>query len=164
MTIVLTGGTGYIGSALIKELVGAGHSVTALVRNEAGAAKATGLGARAAVGDLFDTGWLAEQFAAADAVAHLAATGDATTQDLDRGVVAAATRALAGTTKPYVHTSGIWIWGDNPAITEESPLSPPALTAWRLPVEQSVLASGLTATIVAPGIVYGYGSGIPAGV
>ncbi|MEU8228055.1 NAD-dependent epimerase/dehydratase family protein [Actinoplanes sp. NPDC048967] len=81
MTIVVTGGTGYLGSALIAELVGAGHSVTALVRNEAGAGKATALGARAAVGDLFDTGWLTEQFAAADAVAHLAATGDATTRD-----------------------------------------------------------------------------------
>jgi nucleoside-diphosphate-sugar epimerase len=164
MTIVVTGGTGYLGSALIAELVGAGHSVTALVRNEAGAAKATALGARAAVGDLFDTGWLTEQFAAADAVAHLAATGDATTQDLDRGVVAAATAALGGTTKPYVHTSGIWIWGDTAAITEQAPLNPPALTAWRLPVEQSVLESGLTATILAPAIVYGHGSGIPAGV
>jgi nucleoside-diphosphate-sugar epimerase len=164
MTIVVTGGTGYLGSALIAELVGAGHSVTALVRNETGAAKAAALGARAAVGDLFDIGWLTEQFAAADAVAHLAATGDATTRDLDRGVVAAATSALGGTTKPYLHTSGIWIWGDNPDITEQAPLNPPALTAWRPPVEQSVLESGLTATIVAPAIVYGHGSGIPAGV
>lgn len=70
MTIVVTGGTGYIGSALVKELVGAGHSVTALVRNEAGAAKVSALGARAATGDLFDTGWLTGQFAAADAVAR----------------------------------------------------------------------------------------------
>jgi hypothetical protein len=71
-----------------------------------GGAASGALGARAEVGDLFDTGWLTGQFAAADAVAHLAATGDATTQQLDRGVV---TAALAGTTKPYVHTSGIWI-------------------------------------------------------
>jgi nucleoside-diphosphate-sugar epimerase len=164
MKIVLTGGTGYIGSALIPQLVSAGHSVTALVRSEASAAKAKELGAQPAVGDLFDTGWLAAQFAPADAVAHLAATGDATTQDLDRGVVAAAKSALGGTTKPYVHTSGIWIWGTNPAVAEDAPFSPPELTAWRLPVERSVLESGLTATIVAPGIVYGYGGGIPAGV
>jgi nucleoside-diphosphate-sugar epimerase len=164
MTIVLTGGTGYIGSALIKELAGAGHSVTALVRNEASAAKATELGADAAIGDLFDAGWLTEQFGAADAVAHLAATGDAKTQELDAGVVTAAVSALGGTTKPYVHTSGIWIWGDNAAITEDEPQAPPALTAWRGATEQSVLTSGLTATIVAPGIVYGQGSGIPAGV
>ncbi len=164
MTIVLTGGTGYLGSALIAELVGAGHSVTALVRNEAGAAKATGLGAQAVVGDLFDTGWLTEQFAAGDAVAHLAATGDATTQQLDRAVAAAAAAALGGTTKPYVHTSGIWIWGDNPDIREESPQAPPALTAWRGPIERSVLAARLTATILAPGIVYGRGGGIPGAV
>jgi nucleoside-diphosphate-sugar epimerase len=164
MTIVVTGGTGYIGSALVKELVGAGHSVTALVRNEAGAAKVGALGARAEVGDLFDTGWLTGQFAAADAVAHLAATGDTTTQQLDRGVVTAATAALAGTAKPYVHTSGIWIWGTGADITEESPQSPPALTAWRGAVEQSVLAAGLTATVLAPAIVHGYGAGIPGGV
>src|SRR5690349_5936807 len=164
MTIVLTGGTGYLGSALITELVGAGHGVTALVRNEAGAAKATGLGARAVVGDLFDTGWLAAQFAGADAVAHLAATGDATTRDLDVGVVAAATSALGGTTRPYVHTGGIWTWGDNADITEESTPAPPALTAWRGPVERSVLGSGLAATVLAPAVVYGHGGGIPGGV
>jgi nucleoside-diphosphate-sugar epimerase len=160
MQSVLTGGTGYIGVALIKELVGAGHQVTALVRNEAGAAKVTALGAQATVGDLFDSAWVAEQFAVGEAVAHLAATGDATTQELDRGVVAAAIKAG----KPYVHTSGIWIWGSNDTITEESPFAPPQLTAWRSAVEKLVLEADLTATIIAPGIVYGYGGGIPGGV
>src|SRR5690349_3431034 len=109
MTIVLTGGTGYLGAALLSELLGAGHRVTALVRSEAAAAKVKESGAQPVVGDLFDSAWLSAQFAAADAVAHLAATGDATTQQLDRGVVAAAVAALGGTGKPYVHTSGIWI-------------------------------------------------------
>jgi nucleoside-diphosphate-sugar epimerase len=159
MRIALTGGSGYIGSALIAELVGAGHKVTALVRPGSAADRVAGLGARPVVGDLFEPGWVAEQFAGADAVAHLAATGDATTARLDRGVVAAAKEAG----RPYVHTSGIWLWGDNAAITEESPVQPPELTAWRIPVEETVLTSGLVVTIVAPGIVFGHGGGSVAG-
>ncbi|WP_433217925.1 NAD-dependent epimerase/dehydratase family protein [Dactylosporangium sp. CS-047395] len=164
MRIVLTGGTGYIGSAVVRELVAGGHAVTALVRSDEAAEKAREIGADAAVGDLFDAGWAAERFAEGDAVAHLAATGGPDTVEFDKGIVAAAVRALGGTGKPYVHTSGIWLWGDNADITEESPIAPPALTAWRVPVEQSVLDADLVATIVAPGIVYGHGGGIPAGV
>ncbi|AGL17938.1 NAD-dependent epimerase/dehydratase [Actinoplanes sp. N902-109] len=156
----MTGGSGYIGSALVAELVAHGHTVTALVRNAVAAEKVSRLGAVAAVGDLFDPGWTAARFTEADAVAHLAATGNASTQQLDRGVVEAAQRAG----KPYVHTSGIWLWGASPAITEESPIQPPALTQWRVPVDESALTSGLVVTVLAPAVVYGHGTGIPAGV
>ncbi|WP_432827807.1 NAD-dependent epimerase/dehydratase family protein [Dactylosporangium sp. CA-092794] len=164
MRIVLTGGTGYIGSAVLRQLVGAGHAVSALVRGDEAAAKVGKAGAEPVVGDLFDTGWVAERFAAADGVVHLAATGGPDNPRFDAGIVAAAGQGLGGTAKPYVHTSGIWLWGDNPAITEEAPPAPPALTTWRLDVERQVLDGGLAATIVAPGIVYGHGGGIPAGV
>ncbi|UWZ40522.1 NAD(P)H-binding protein [Dactylosporangium roseum] len=160
----MTGGTGYIGSALLDQLVAAGHTVTALVRGDDAAGKVRKAGAEAAVGDLFDTGWVAERFASADGVVHTAATGDARNAEFDRSVVRAAAQALAGTGKPYVHTSGIWIYGDNAGITEDSPFVPPALTAWRGAVERSVLDADLTATIVAPGVVYGHGGGIPGGV
>jgi nucleoside-diphosphate-sugar epimerase len=164
MRIVLTGGTGYIGTSLRRRLVAAGHTVTALVRNDRAAAKITGPGQEPVVGDLFDTAWTADQFAAADGVIHTAATGDATTQQLDRSVAAAAAQALSGTGKPYLHTSGIWIYGSDPDITEETPFAPPALTAWRAAVEQIVLEADLLTTIVTPGIVYGYGAGIPGAV
>jgi nucleoside-diphosphate-sugar epimerase len=164
MKIALTGGTGYIGSVVLEQLVAAGHAVTALVRSEEAAAKVRKSGAEAAAGDLYDTAWTADRFAAADGVIHTAAPGDGTNERLDRAVVAAAERALGGTGKPFVHTSGVWIYGDTAAAVEESPLAPPALTAWRPGVEQSVLDADLVATIVAPGIVYGHGGGIPAGV
>ncbi|HTJ34461.1 MAG TPA: NAD-dependent epimerase/dehydratase family protein [Dactylosporangium sp.] len=164
MKIVLTGGTGYIGSALLGQLVAAGHTVTALVRNDEAAAKARKAGAEAAVGDLFDPSWTAERFAAADGVVHTAATGDARNPEFDRSVVRAAVQALAGTGKPYVHTSGIWVYGDNADITEDSPFAPPGITAWRAEVERAVLDADLVATIVTPGVVYGHGGGIPAGV
>jgi nucleoside-diphosphate-sugar epimerase len=157
----VTGGTGYIGSALVGQLLYGGHEVTALVREESAGKVARG--ATPAAGDLSDTEWVTRQFAAAAAVAHLAARGDGTDEAFDRGIVAAAIAALAGTGKPYVHTGGIWVWGSNPAITEQSPVQPPALTAWRLGPERLVRESELASTIIAPGIVYGAGIGIPAG-
>ena len=162
MKIAVTGGTGYLGSALLTRLIADGHSVTALVRSEAAADTIVGRGPEPVIGDLFDQAWAAEQFAAADAVVHTAATGDADTERLDRSVAAAAVQALSGTAKPYVHTGGVWIYGAGVDITEESPLRPPALTAWRGPVEEIVLTADLTATVVVPGVVYGYGAGIPA--
>jgi nucleoside-diphosphate-sugar epimerase len=54
------------------------------------------------------------------------------------------------------------VYGANPSIIEQSPFDPPALVAWRLPVERSLLDSGVAATVVAPGIVHGLGRGIPA--
>ncbi|MFI5909122.1 NAD-dependent epimerase/dehydratase family protein [Dactylosporangium sp. NPDC051541] len=164
MRIVLTGGTGYIGSAVVRELVAGGHAVTALVRSDEAAAKARKHGAEPVVGDLFDGDWTAARFAEGDAAAHLAATGGPDTADFDKTIVGAAVRAFGGTPKQFVHTSGIWLWGDNADITEESPLQPPVLTQWRVPVEQTLLDAPITSTIIAPGIVYGHGGGIPAGV
>ncbi|MGI5243992.1 NAD-dependent epimerase/dehydratase family protein [Dactylosporangium sp. CA-139066] len=164
MRIVMTGGTGYLGSVALRRFVAGGHAVTALVRGAEAAERVRKAGAEAATGDLFDTAWTAQRFAEADAVVHLAATGDADNPRFDRAVVDAAVQALAGTGKPYVHTSGVWIWGDNPAVDEDAPLRPPALTAWRLDVERAVLEADLAATVLAPGIVYGHGGGIPAGV
>jgi nucleoside-diphosphate-sugar epimerase len=164
MKIVLTGATGYIGSSLLTRLVADGHSVTALVRSEKAAAEAGDRGAEPVIGDLYDPDWVTEQFRAADGAVHTAAPGDGTSERMDRSLAEAAVRAFSGTPKPYVHTSGIWIYGDNTDIAEDSPFQPPALTAWRSPVEQIVLDADVTASIVIPGIVHGYGRGIPAAV
>ncbi|WP_420370231.1 NAD-dependent epimerase/dehydratase family protein [Curtobacterium sp. L1-20] len=69
--------------------------------------------------------------------------------------------ALRGTPKPFVHTGGIFTFGDSTDISEQSPASPPALTAWRGANEARVRVSDVRTTIVAPGIVYGGGAGIP---
>lgn len=114
-------------------------------------------------GDLRDVGWLTEQLRAADGAIHTAAVSDPSEDEATDQVVAqAVVSAFGGTTKPYVHTSGCWIWGNGHDITENLPLHPPAQTAWRLPIEETLLASDVAVTVLAPGIVYGYGSGIPA--
>ncbi len=163
MDILLTGGTGYIGSKILDRLVAAGHAVTALVRSESSAAKVTRAGAVAVQGDLGDLGWLRDQLRVADGAIHTAAAGDpAQDEATDQIVARAVVDAFGGTDKPYVHTSGVWIWGNGRDITENLPLNPPAQTAWRLPIEETLLASDVAVTVLAPGIVYGYGTGIPA--
>lgn len=162
MLIILTGGTGYIGSSVLNHLVKAGHEVTALVRSDASAAAVQGNGARPLLGDITDVDWLTAAFAQADGAIHTASPGDETSEGLDRGVAAAAVAAFSGSAKPYVHTSGIWLYGNNSQITETSAFAPPALTAWRPAAEKIVTDSDLAWSIVVPSIVYGNGSGIPA--
>lgn len=64
-----------------------------------------------------------------------------------------------------LHTSGIWIHGNTDGeIDEDAPLAPPPITAWRLPIDQRVRAAaadGVRTVVIAPGIVYGYGQGLP---
>jgi nucleoside-diphosphate-sugar epimerase len=159
--ILLTGATGYIGAVVLSELLRAGHSVTAVVRSERSAERVTAAGATAVRGDLTDSAWLADQLRGVDGAIHTASPGDASSPAFDGAVVAAAVEAFGGTSKPYVHTSGLWIYGSGESLTEDGPLDPPALTAWRPAVEAGVLASELVASIVVPGVVYGQRGGLP---
>ncbi|BEP14542.1 NAD-dependent epimerase/dehydratase family protein [Acidothermaceae bacterium B102] len=163
MDIFLTGATGYIGSSLLRQLTEAGHSVSGLARSEESAAKVTAGGGTPVRGEIGDTALLAAAAAAADAVVHVASPGDATSADLDDGVVTAFLGALRGTGKPYLHTSGVWVHGDSDDLTEGSPFAPPAITAWRLPLDARVRAAapeGVHSVVIAPGIVYGHGGGL----
>ena len=162
MSIFLTGATGYIGSAVLRQLRLQGRDVTALVRTVDKAAKIEALGATAVIGDLRDAELLTEQAIASDGVIHLASPGDDSSRDVDDAVVTAILAGLEGSDKRYVHTGGIWVWGDNDAIDEDSPQSPPALTAWRGEIERRVLdAQGVSTSLIAPGIVFGHNAGIP---
>jgi nucleoside-diphosphate-sugar epimerase len=60
-----------------------------------------------------------------------------------------------------VHTGGTWVFGDTDGIADEThPMSPPALTSWRLDNEKQVLANGGRPVIVMPGLVYGNNAGL----
>ncbi|MEU5629771.1 MULTISPECIES: NAD-dependent epimerase/dehydratase family protein [Streptomyces] len=162
MHVFLTGGTGYIGSAVLRRLIADRHHVTALVRSEASAAKVTEAGATALNGDVTDTSWLAEQMAQADGAIHTASPGDATSAAVDASVAEAAAKVYADTGKPYVHTSGIWVYGNGVSITEDTPFAAPDLVAWRAEIEAKVLGiAGARPVVIVPGVVYGRSGGIP---
>ncbi|HZZ51900.1 MAG TPA: NAD-dependent epimerase/dehydratase family protein [Pseudonocardia sp.] len=154
MKVFVTGGSGYIGRAVITELARQGHAVEALARSERAEAAVVAVGATSVRGGLGDLAVLNRASARAEAVIHLAqaVSGD---EDL------AAARAMqdgAGAA-PYVHTGGTWVYGDTEGVVDETaPWNPPGLVAWRKPVEDAVLArvsSGGRPVIVAPGPVYG---------
>ncbi|MDM7831586.1 NmrA family NAD(P)-binding protein [Cellulomonas edaphi] len=164
MKVLLTGATGYVGSAVLSALLERGHDVLALVRSDAAADKVRSAGATAVVGDLGDTAWLVERLRSVDGAIHTAAADDGTSAQLDDGVIDAVLEAFGGTEKPYLHTSGVWVWGSSADVTEDAPLDPPAIVQWRLAREARLLASDLRVSVVAPAIVYGHGGGIPVGV
>jgi nucleoside-diphosphate-sugar epimerase len=165
MKIALTGATGFIGSHILTELVSNGHDVTALVRDEKQAATVADRGANAAVVDLYDRPAVIKVLSDADGAVHTASPGDATSADLDSAVVDAAIVAYSSAGKPYAHISGLWGFGSNPSITEESPLDAPALVAFREPIERRLLAEpGMRGIVIASSTAYGDGGGGVAGV
>ncbi|MCV7091252.1 SDR family oxidoreductase [Mycobacterium interjectum] len=110
MHVFVTGATGHIGSAVVTELLEAGHRVTGLARSDERAAALIALGATPHIGDLDDLDGLRDAAAAADGVIHLAFKHDfddfAGAAQADLRAVEALGEALVGTDKPFVSTSG----------------------------------------------------------
>jgi nucleoside-diphosphate-sugar epimerase len=163
MDVFLTGGTGLVGSAVLHALLEDGHTVHALARSGSSARQLADAGATVVRGDVDDPALLAEAARAADGFIHSAAAADGRDADRDAALLDAVLPALAGTGKPYVHTSGIWVHGPGD-IDEDTPFAPPQLTAWRLPLDARVRAAaadGIRSVVIAPGIVHGRGLGLP---
>jgi nucleoside-diphosphate-sugar epimerase len=165
MRIALTGATGFIGSHVLAELQSNGHAVTALVRDEAQASKIGARGATPAIVDLYDRAAVVAVLSEVDGAVHTASPGDATSAGLDSAVVDAAIEAFEGTSKPYAHISGAWIFGSNASITEESPFNPPPLVAWKVPIEERLLGvTGMRGIVIVSSTAYGDGGGGVAGL
>ena len=160
MRVALTGATGFVGSHILTELRSRGHEVTALVRDDAQAGAVKARGATPVVIDLYDRPAVASLLSSADGAIHTASPGDATSADLDSAVVDAAISAFAGTGKPYLHISGAWVYGNNTAITEQSPFRAPALVSWREQIERRVLDEpGMRGAVIVSSVAYGDGGG-----
>jgi nucleoside-diphosphate-sugar epimerase len=160
MKVALTGATGFVGSHILTELRDHGHEVLALVRDEGQADAVAGRGASATVIDLYDRPGVVSLLGDVDGAIHTASPGDATSADLDSAVVDAAIEAFAGTGKPYIQISGLWVYGNNTSITEESPFNAPALVASKEPIERRVLgASGMRGVVIVSATAYGDGGG-----
>jgi nucleoside-diphosphate-sugar epimerase len=160
MNVALTGATGFVGSHVLTELHKRGHDVTALVRNDAQADTVAAAGAIPAVVDLYDRPAVVGLLSGAEGAIHTASPGDATSAKLDAAVVDAAIDAFAGTGKPYLHISGLWIYGNNPSVSEESPIDPPAFVSWKEPIERRVLSEKkMRGVVIVSGTAYGDGGG-----
>jgi len=165
MNVALTGATGFIGSHVLAELQKHGHEVTALVRDDSQADIVATRGATPIVVDLYDRPAVVSALRTADGAVHTASPGDATSANLDAAVADAAIEAFAGTGKPYLQISGAWVYGNNLAISEESPMNAPALVAWRQPIERRVLdAADMRGVVIVSGVAYGDGGGGVPGV
>lgn len=161
MDVLITGVTGYIGSAVAEAMHTAGHSVRALARSTETEARIRSRGWKPVPGDLREIDALERIAESVDAVVHLGNTGADDAAQVDREATRAILRALGGSGKPFLYTSGAWVLGAG--ITDErSRLDPPALVAWRAAVEAEVLqaAPGIRAVVLRPGIVFGRGGGI----
>lgn len=112
MRVFITGATGFIGSAVVGELLAAGHQVVGLARSEAKAAQLAASGAEVRLGTLDDLDGLRAAAAAADGVIHLAFNHDdfstfAANCEDDRRVIGVLGSALAGSARPLLVTSGV---------------------------------------------------------
>ena len=165
MNIALTGATGFIGSHVLTELITHGHTVTAAVRTDAEAAVVEAQGATAAVVDLFDGRAVAKWLNDTDGAVHTASPGDATSAGLDTAVVEAAIEAFGANGKPFVYISGLWVYGNNTDITEQSPLQAPPMVAWKEPIQQRILGqAGMRGVVIVSSVAYGDGGGGIPGV
>lgn len=164
MRIFLTGGTGYIGSAVLDAFVKAGHRVDALVRNSEKAADVQARGARPILGDLAKPASYADAAAVADGVVHAAIDSTARGPQLDANTIETLLAPAGKSGRFILYTSGVWVLGATTSAADETaPLNPAEISAWRPAHEQRVLdaaAAGIRPVVIRPGIVYGGGRGI----
>jgi nucleoside-diphosphate-sugar epimerase len=174
MRVFVTGGTGLIGSAVVAELLGNGHTVLALARSDASALAAQAAGADPLRGSLADPEALRAGVAQADGVVHLAFNHDLSAQGALAEAVAEESAALAtlgqelvGSGRPFVTVSGT-PWAPGRASTEADPLPTDGPVAGRSRAVTAVLglaSRGVRSTAVRmPRTVHNQGKGGFAGL
>lgn len=165
MHVFVTGATGFVGSAVVRNLLDAGHRVTGLARSDAGAAALSGMGAGVHRGDLAKPDGFASAAAAADGVIHCGFTHDFTRYrescEQDVRVIGALGAAMAGTGKLLIVTSGAALASGDGLATEDKPVAISPDIVPRVMTEQAAERAGAVGTKIAvvrlPPSVHGAG-------
>jgi nucleoside-diphosphate-sugar epimerase len=163
MRIFLTGANGFIGGAVACALIAAGHKVRGLVRDKAKAELVAAYGIEAVIGSLDDVAVLQAEARAADAVINAASSDHG-------GAVEALIAAIAGSGKPFIHSSGSSIVADlamgEPSariFDETTPIEALPEKAARVAIDRLVLtAAGVRSVVLCNTMIYGHALGPPA--
>jgi len=162
MKIFCTGASGYIGGSVAADLARIGHQVTGLVRSADKADALRPFGIEPVMGTLDDAAVLSQAADAADVVVNAASSDH-------KGAVVALLDALAGSGKPFIHTSGSSIIGtrskgqrSDDVFDEDTPFTPTPARAARVALNELILSyrdKGCRPVIICPSLIYGIGHG-----
>lgn len=174
MRVFITGGTGFIGSAVTQELVGSGHRVSALHRSAASGERLARQGADPVPGDLHEPAEWEEAAARHEALIHCAYDYSADGVRADASAIRTLRRAaVRGDGSTFIYTSGCWVLGDTgeePADEQASTDRPAEVVSWR-PAHERLAMEGreekdgaaerdVSAAVIRPGMVYGGNGGL----